>query len=160
MLVLALLGMVMMLAVPAFQSLLQDSLDKEINRLTGVLRLIRNEAVLTRKTFRLMFHLKEGRYSIEEKTAFGNFVPRGDPKALMPHQFPASFVLKDIVVLGNRFERRREAPVPVVVNNSGFVQPFLLHFSEDGKPWTLKVRGFTAKITLEAGDVDFDETER
>lgn len=160
MLVLALLGLTMMLAVPAFQSLLQNSLDREINRLSGVLRMVRNEAVLTRKTFRLVFDLKERRYSVEEKTSFGNFVPRQDPKVLRPHQFPDTFVLTDMVVLGNRFERLRDTLIPITINTSGFVHPFLLHFTQDGKPWTLKVKGFTAKITLEAGDVDFDGKER
>lgn len=159
MLVLALLGMMMMLAVPALQSLLQNSLDKEVNRLSGVLRMVRNEAVLTRKSFRLLFDLKERRYSVEEKTAFGDFVPRQDPKVLRPHRFPDSFVLTDMVVLGSRFERLRDTPVPVAVNTSGFVQPFLLHFTQDGEPWTLRVKGFTAKISLEAGNVDFDGKE-
>ncbi len=157
---LALMGLVMMLAVPAFTSLLQDSLDKEINRLTGVLRMVRNEAVLTGKTFRLMFELRERRYFVEEKTRFGTFVAREDHKALRPHQLPESFELKYIEVFGNRFERLRDRPVPVLVNTSGFVQPFLLHFTEDGKPWTLRVKGFTAQISLEAGDVEFDEFDK
>ena len=146
----------MLLVVPAFQSLLQDSLDKEINRLTGVLRLIRNEAVLSRKSFRLMFYLKEGRYVVEEETGFGTYAPRNQPQVLAPHTFPASFVLRELVVTGSRFERRREKPVPIRINSSGFIQPFNLFFSESGDPWTLKVKGFTGKMSLEAGNDAFN----
>jgi hypothetical protein len=157
MLVLALLGMVMMLAVPAFQSLLQGSLEREINRLTGVVRLLRNEAVLTRRPFRIVFYLKQAKYQVEERTPFGEYVVRQDPKSLRPHRFPESFVLREMVVFGSRFDRLRDQPVPVSINASGFIQPFLLHFSEDGELWTLKVEGFSAEMKLVAGEVGFED---
>jgi len=157
MLVIALLGIIMLLALPAFQSLLQGDLEREMTRLTGVVRMIRNEAVLTRRPFRIVFDLKEGAYAVEQRDSFGRYFQRNEPKSLKPHKLPASIVLRDMKVFGSRFERLREQPVPVAINSSGFIQPFLLHFTEDGKLWTLKVEGFTGDMKLEAGDVDFEE---
>ncbi len=157
MLVLALLGLVTVLALPAFQSLLQGTLEKEMTRLTGVVRLVRNEAVLTRKPFRIVFDLEEARYTVEERTSFGTYVVRREPRSLRPHQFPPSIVLRDMVVFGSRFDHLRKEPVPISINQSGFIQPFLLHFTEDGDPWTLRVQGFTGEMELLAGDAEFDE---
>ena len=159
MVVLTLLAVAMFIAVPTFQSLLQGSVAKEINRLSGVIRLVRSEAILTRKPFRLMINLKEGQYSVEQRTEFGEFIPRDEPKALRPHKLPGSFKLKDIVIFGNRFERSRENTVPIVVSPSGFIDPFSLHFEEDGKAWTLKVSGFSPRIKLEEGNVEFRQED-
>ena len=159
MLVLTMLAVVMFLAVPTFQTLLQDTVDKEIGRLTGVLHLVRSEAILTRKPFRLMVDLKEGRYWVEQRSPAGGYVTLEEPRALRPHNLPDGFKLKGIVIFGNRFESRRTDKVPVVVNASGFIDPFSLHFAVDGKDWTLKVTGFSPRIKLEEGDVEFRQED-
>lgn len=154
MLVLSVLAMMMFLAVPSFQSLLQDSLDKEVNRLGSVIRLVRNEAILTRKAFRLVVDLKQAAYEVEEADEFGRFVSRADPKLLRPYRLPGSFKLTEMVVFGSRFDRERDRKVPVTINPAGFVDPFSLHFLKDGEPWTLLVKGFSARLSLEKGLVD------
>ncbi len=159
MVVLLLLSLMAFLAVPAFQNLLQGPLDSEIKRLTGVMRLLRNEAVLTRTRFRLVFDLKRARYTVEERTRSGEFSERKEPKVLRPHQLPASFRLKDVVIYGRVRERKRDAVVPITIDASGFIDPFLLHFSEGGKDWTLKVLGFTGRVALEEGYVDYRTLE-
>ncbi|MCH7479310.1 MAG: prepilin-type N-terminal cleavage/methylation domain-containing protein [SAR324 cluster bacterium] len=154
MLVLVLLSLTLFLAVPAFQNLTQGSLQREVRRLTGVVRLIRNEAILTRRPFRLMFDLKARRYYVEELSREGKFVLREQPKELAAHTFPPSFVLRDIVVFGDKIGQQRDRAVAVRVDISGLVDPFLLHFSEDGEEWTLKVLGLTGKMELEKGYVE------
>ncbi len=154
MIVMTLLALVMFLALPAFQNLVQSSLDKEINRLTGVVRLLRNEAILTRKPFRLVFDMKKGNYSVQEKID-GKYELRSDPKILDLHQFPSSFVLNDIVVFGKRYNRMEDHQVPINIDSSGFLDSFLIHFTASGKTWTLKVSGFTAKMALEEGHVEY-----
>ncbi len=68
-----LLGLVMFLALPALQNLLEGSLQREVRRLSGVVRLLRNEAVLTNSRFRLMSFLSPLRYKME----YSNFRTRG-----------------------------------------------------------------------------------
>lgn len=160
MLVLTVLAMMMFLALPAFQSLLQDSLDKEINRLGSVIRLVRNEAILTRKTFRFVVDLKEAAYEVEEAGETGEFVSRVDPKLFRPHRLPESFELTDMVVFGSRFDRARDRKVPVTINPAGFVEPFSLHFLKDGEPWTLLLTGFSARLKLEKGRVDLQREDQ
>ena len=159
MLVLVLLAVVMALAVPAFQNLLGGTVAQEINRLTGVIRLIRNEAVLTRRPCRLMIDLKNGKSTVEEKNVFGKYEERDEPKVLRPHRLPRSMVLKEIVVFGNRFGRQRDRTVAVTVSAFGFVDPFLLHFTQDGEAWTLKVTGLTGRMKLEPGNVEFTDKD-
>lgn len=158
--VLTLLAVVMSLAIPTFQGLLKDSLEKEVSRLGGVIRLVRNEAILTRKSFRLMFDLKRSTYAVEEEDQFGRFIPRDDPKLFRPHSLPSSIKLKDLYVYGSRFDREYEKQIPVMINVSGFVDPFSLQFYMDEKPWTILLTGFSAKIKLEEGLSELKHEDR
>ena len=159
--VITLLALVMMMSVPAFTSLLQNSVDKELERLRGVVRLMRNEAILKRRPMRLVFDLAENSYSVEERTDFGEFAPRTDHKILRPHSF-GQLKLLDVVVYGNRYEEPKEQDsdgerrhlVPVVVDVSGLVDPFQIHLSDGDQSWTLKVSGLAARITVEEGYVE------
>lgn len=157
MVVLVLLATIMFLAIPTFQNLLQNSLTREVNRLSGVVRLIRNQAILNHKVFRLVWDLEKGEYLVEERTAFAEFVELRQPKLLARHQLPSSFVLTEITVMGDKFTRLRQTVAPVHIDSSGFIDQFLVHFTESGKPWTLKVKGFSARISLEEGHVEFSD---
>lgn len=160
MLVLVLLVVVMSLAIPTFQVLLQDSLEKEVSRLGGVIRLVRNEAILTRTSFRIMFDLKEASYAVEEEDQFGRFLPRDDPKLFRPHTLPDSIELKDLMVYGSRFDKKYDKQVPIMVNVAGFVDPFSLQLFIDGKPWTIQLKGFSASIKLKEGLTELKQEDR
>ena len=159
--VITLLSLVMMMSVPAFTSLLQNSVDKELERLRGVVRLVRNEAILKRKTMRLVFDMSSNSYSVEERTDFGEFVPRDDHKILRSHNI-SPLELREVVVYGNRYEETPEQDsdgekrhlIPVVIDISGLVDPFQIHLSDGDQSWTLKVSGLAARITVEEGYVE------
>lgn len=164
MLVLGLLVVLMALAMPTFQNLLQSTLQQEVNRLTGVVRLLRNEAVLTNTRYRLMLDLEEGRYSVERQDELGSFVPVSDPRVLSPHAFPRQFVLQDVLLLGKLYRPEESGlsepePLPVVVDASGYVDPFLLHFTHDEEAYTIRVSGFTGRVELLTGRVEELESE-
>lgn len=160
MLVLVLLIAVMSLAIPTFQVLLQDSLEKEVSRLGGVVRLVRNEAILTRRPFRILFDLKKSSYTVEEEDEFGRFLPRDDHKLFRPHTLPDSIELKDLMVYGSRFDRKYDKKVPIMVNVAGFVDPFSLQLFIDGKPWTILLKGFSASIKLKEGFTELKREDR
>lgn len=160
MLVLVLLIAVMFLAIPTFQVLLQDTLEAEVKRLGGVIRLVRNEAILTRKAFRIIFDLKEASYAVEEEDQFGRFLPRDDPRLFRPHTLPDSIELKDLTVYGSRFDKEYGKKVPIMVNVAGFVDPFSLQLFVDGKPWTILLKGFSAKMTLKEGLTELKREDR
>ena len=152
--VLGLLALVMFLALPALQNLLEGSLQREVRRLSGVVRLLRNEAVLTNSRFRLMFDLDKGEYRVEQRDEFGDYEQRDDPKELRPHAFPSSFDIKDLVLFGEVSRAEPETVVPIIIDSSGYVDPFLLHFSDGAAEYTLRVTGFTGRIDLVEGYVD------
>ena len=154
MLVLALLGVVMLIALPAFQNLLQSTLQQEVNRITGVIRLMRNEAVLTNTRYRLMLSLKDNRYFVERQDDLGSYETVKDPKVLSPHRFPADWQSEELLLLGRIFRNDEPDPVPVVVDSSGYVDPFLLHFTQAGENYSLRVSGFTGRVELVNGYVD------
>ena len=154
MVVMGLMALIFFIALPAFQNMLQGPLQREVNRLSGVLRLVRTEAVLTRSRFQLVFDLKKRQYRVDEALNDGSYAARQDPPQFSQHVFPPSFRLRDIVLFGEGGRRLSDQEVPILIDGSGFVVPFLLHFDEDSKPYTLKVRGFSGAAELVQGHVD------
>jgi hypothetical protein len=148
--VLVLLSLIVGVSLPVFQTLLQGQVQREATRLAGLIRALRNEAVLTRSDFRLVVSLKERAYWVEQRVD-GRYRPRTEPSMLRKHSFPAAFRLTDLVVLGGSHTPLIERPVPLTVDASGFVDPFLLHFSVDGAEYTFKVTGFRADMDLLQG---------
>ncbi len=151
MLVLLLLGLLMFLAMPAFQSLLEGTAQRETARLVGVVRMLRNEAVLTRKPFRLVIDLKQGEYLVEERTLDGKYVERSDPRLLAKYRLPKAFQIKDLILNGNTRYPLVDRRVDLMLDVSGFMDPFWLRFSVDGVNYTLKVSGFTSDVDLVKG---------
>jgi len=147
------LALVMGLAVPAFQSLLEGAAQRESARLAGVIRLLRNEAVLTRRPYRLVLDLKEGEYFVEERDSSGAYRPRSEPRLLARYRLPSSMKIKDLVLAGNSRYPLTERKVPLAVDSSGFMDAFALHFSIGGDEYTLTVAGFTAETSLVPGYV-------
>jgi prepilin-type N-terminal cleavage/methylation domain-containing protein len=150
-LVLGLLGLLMLLALPAFQSLLEGTAKRETARLTGVIRLLRNEAVLTRRPFRLVIDLRQAEYFVEERTLDGKYVERHEPSALAKYRFAKGFQIKDLILNGNTRYPLVDQRVDLVLDVSGFMDSFALRFTVDGVAYTLKVSGFTADVDLVKG---------
>lgn len=150
-LIMALLGAVLFLVLPSFQSLLQGTVEKEVNRLTGVIRLLRNEAVLTRRPYRLVIDLKQHEYVVEERTLDGKYVAVTRPPLLAKHAFPPAFQVKDLILNGNTRYPLVERRVEIALDASGFMDPFALRFAVDGVKYTLAVSGFTAEVSLKEG---------
>lgn len=151
--VLALLSLFTFLAVPAFQSLLEGAAQRESTRLTGVIRLLRNEAVLTRRPYRLVVDLKEGEYFVEERDRSGRYNERSDPRLLARYRLPPSMKIKDMIVAGNSRYPLTERQVPLAIDPSGFMDAFSLHFSVGDSEYTLTVSAFTAETSLVSGYV-------
>jgi Tfp pilus assembly protein FimT len=151
--VIVVMSLIAGVSVPLFQNMLQGQVQRESTRLSRLIRVLRNEAVLTQTDFRLVIDLKEQSYWVEAR-AGDQFKPRTDTSALRKYTFPASFRLTDLVVLGGMHAKNsEERPVPITVDATGFMDPFLLHFSVDGVDYTFKVAGFRAAVDLLNGYV-------
>ncbi len=139
MVALAILTLMTLFVLPAFQSLLQGQREREIGRLASVIRLVRHEAILTRTPYRLTFNLDEGSYAVGKRNEAGEFAAVADVRALAPHQLPDELRLQDVMLYGNVNNRLTNQEVPIAFDPSGFMDPFLLHFQDGGEDWTFRV---------------------
>jgi prepilin-type N-terminal cleavage/methylation domain-containing protein len=151
--VLVIVGLIAAVSVPLFQTLIEGQVQREATRLARLIRVLRNEAVLTQTEYRLMMSLKERSYWVESRSN-GKFAARQDSSLLSRHPFPTDMVLTDLVVLGDTHKANvEEKPVPIIVDPTGFVDSFLLHFVVSNTEYTLKVSGFRAEVDLVKGYV-------
>ena len=149
--VMLLLGLTTFMVMPAFQNLLEGRLTREANRLAGVIRLLRNEAVLEGLTFRVMLDMSAGSYWVEQRGAKGDFLIREDVSMLKKHTLPPSVIMERMFMFGEELLPRKDRPVPILVDSSGFVDPFLLFVLDGDEPFTFRVTGFTGKVSLVEG---------
>ena len=152
-LVLMLMGMVMFLALPAFQNMLEGRLQQETNRMSGLIRLLRNEAVLERSNFRIQMDLDMGKYWPEVRSSTGDYGPKEGHSLLRPHEMPPAVRMEKLFMFGKEMRIEKEKPISIRIDASGFVDPFLLHLLDGENPYTLKVTGFTGKVSLVEGHV-------
>jgi len=149
--VMLLLAVTTFMVMPAFQNLLEGRLTREANRLAGVIRMLRNEAVLEGLTFRLMMDMPVSSYWVEQRTPKGEFHIREDVSLLRKHALPSSVVMERMYMFGEEILPREDRPVPVLIDSSGFVDPFLLHLMDGDAPYTFRVAGFTGKVSMVEG---------
>ena len=140
------------LGLPAFQNMLQGGLQGEVKRLTGILRLLRNEAVLTRKPFQLVFDLDAGSYRVMEVAADGTLLPRDEPAEFRPHALPAEIHLREFDLFGAGGQKVRTGEVGVRVDASGFMDPFVLRFTDGDVPYALRVATLAGRLELLQGE--------
>ena len=153
--VIALIGVLLLVTVPNFQRMLQTSLEAETGRLAGMIRALRNEAVLSGARFRLMVDLREQSYFVEMMGQTGEFI-RSDQEYLRLHNLPESMELRALELMGETIRPERDLkPVPIFIDTSGAIDPFTLYFKYQGADYAFRVRGFTGKVELVS-----DETPR
>ena len=147
------MGLMAMMALPAFHNMILGTLDKEVNRLSGIIQMMRNEAVLSNLRYRLVIDLEMASYAVEREVREtpGEYAELTDPSELRPHNLPKGLEIEDFLVLGKRDQRLVEGKVPILIDNSGFVDPFILHFKFAEEEYTLRIRDFTSGLELLEG---------
>jgi len=155
MVVIALIGLLLLIVAPNFQAMLKSPLEVETGRLAGLIRALRNEAVLSGDKFRLMVDLRKGAYFVEKRNQEGDF-SQAELEYLRRHTLPESIELVALEVMGEIIRPERNIkPVPIFIDNSGAIDPFTLYFKNQKKDYAFQVRGFTGKVDLLS-----DETPR
>ena len=151
--VLLVLSLIAGVSDPLFQTLIEGQVQREATRLSRLIRILRNEAVLTQTDFRLVLDLKAQAYWVESRSG-DTYKVRTEAAVLRKHTLPDTMHIVDLVVLGGVHTREaEERPVSITVDSSGFVDPFLLHFTSDGAEYTFKVTGFRTGVDLLNGYV-------
>lgn len=152
---LMLLVLFMVVALPSFQSFVQHERDKEMNRLTNLVRALRNDAILNGKIFRIAFDLKKKTYHVEEREGPDNYKKANNPKLYTSHTFPPEFALQEAKLLGRTYTPNMQKLVLLEINSSGFVDPFVLWFTYEEEAWILEIVGVTGKIKLRPNSQGF-----
>jgi len=151
--VLLLMSLIAGFAVPLFQTLLEGQVQREATRLSQLIRVLRNEAVLTETDFHLVFDLQQPSYWVEARSG-ETYRPRTDDAMLRRHTLPGSFSVTDLTVMGSVYTPRDvQRPVNIAVDPSGFVDPFRLHITVNGAAYTFQVSGFRPEVDLLNGYV-------
>ena len=146
--VLALIGVLLLIVAPNFQRMLQSPLEIETGRLAGMIRALRNEAVLSGARFRLMVDLREQTIFVERMSQTGEFV-QTDQEYLRRRRLPESLELEALELMGDTIRPGRDIkPVPIFIDTTGAIDPFTLHFKYQGEEYAFRVRGFTGKVEL------------
>lgn len=153
--VIALIGVLLLVVAPNFRLMLQSPLAAETGRLAGMIRALRNEAVLSGARFRLMVDLREQAYFVERMDRGGEFA-RSEQEYLRLHKLPESMELEALELMGETIRPERDLkPVSIFIDTSGAIDPFTLYFKYQGADYAFRVRGFTGKVELVS-----DETPR
>ena len=110
-----------------------SALEAETGRLAGMIRALRNEAVLSGARFRLMVDLREQSFFVEMMSQTGEFV-QSDQEYLRRHRLPESMELESRELMGDTIRPERDIkPVPIFIDASGAIDPFTLHFKYRGE---------------------------
>ncbi|MFC1534075.1 Tfp pilus assembly protein FimT/FimU [Thermodesulfobacteriota bacterium] len=152
--VIALIGLVMSLTVPRFQSaILTDDLKGTTRKITGLIRTLRNEAIREQKTFYLKFDLESNRFWIDYPAMTEE--ERG-LKRESASSFPAGVQILDIWYRGEG--KKMSGEMSILFSKRGYIQPSIIHLgSEDGRKYTLVLSPFLGRVKILEDYVDFED---
>lgn len=153
--VLALLSVTLVMVMPALNGALQSEREREISRLSRLIRMIRNESVLTSRRHRILFDLRNNVYAVEWEDAEGGFLPFDQPKILRPHQLPESLRMIEVLPGGEGASPLRDRSVQIIIDSSGFIDPFTLLLREGKALHAIRVATLMGRIDRASGD-DFN----
>lgn len=151
-LVMGLLSLTLVLVTPTFFSMFKGDRDREMSRLVRVMRMARNEAILTGRRHRIWFDLKAHRYEFEQEID-GAFVAYERPRIMRAHALPTALRMVDVIIVGEGSERIRDQRVPIIIDNSGYMDPFMLHVREGQEIITVRSNGLAGRFEVLPGDV-------
>lgn len=142
--VVALIGIVLLLAVPAMRyALLNDDLQITINRITSTARTMRNDAVREQVDYILQFNI-DGR-------TFWTYTADMTPEKRAEKK-QAAFALPDgvkIVSISYPWEEKHiDGEISVTFYKSGVVQPAIIHLAQDERQATLIFEPFLSRIRI------------
>lgn len=150
--VLAVLSMTLVLVMPSLGSMARSETQDELRRLGRVIRMVRNEAVLAGRRHHIEFDLVNNSYAISYEDAELGFVNYERPRSLQPHQLPRRLQLVELRPAGIGAAPIRDRAVEILVDYSGFMDPFTLLLREDKTLHAIRVAGLSGRIEMASGD--------
>ena len=154
MVILILIGIVLVLTIPRFQTgIVTDDLKASTRKIIGLIRGLKDEAVREHKTCFLHFDLESDRYWIDSTVMSEEERARAAENAFaLPegvHVLDVWFRDKGKQMIGRTAIRFSE---------KGYIQPSVIHLgSEDDRVFTLVLRPFLGKVKIHEGYIEFED---
>lgn len=169
-LVLAIIAMVMALGLPAIQRVTYQRINSTTRKFVGLIRTVRNDAVLLNSMYRLVIDLDHKQYWIEnqrEAKLLDDTVPDKKKKPKKGEEAPPSnfnlapkyskepMPMPDGVVFDGVFKEReglvKEGRVYIHFFANGFNEPAILYLKRDGNKnisYSLVIRSTSGKVDI------------
>ncbi len=155
-LVLLILALVLSLVVPHFRDPSRAELHSHVRRLATAFRLLRSEAVLNGRIYRLNYDLERNVYWYNAEAVPGQAEAAAEPSGLLarPVRLPRTVVFSDVVLLGAGKLDRGLAYTRFYPD--GFVDPTIVHMDNGREAFTLAVWPLTGHVTIYEGYRDLE----
>ena len=153
--VLFILGLLLLLIYPKFQSLTEDGLQTASRHLVGVIQYLYHETIATRKIHRLSYDLKASEYRVSVVNSNGELA---SPAPLLERRvsLPRGVTFQDVVTLHQGKVTEGEAYTqffPV-----GLAEKTVIHLADRGKRvFTLEINPLTGRVKVYEGYIEVKE---
>ncbi len=153
--VIVLLGIIMTLTVPRFQTaILTDDLKATTRKMVGMIKGLRDEAIREQRVYFLHFDLESNRFWIDSTGMSEEERARAAEKAFT---LPETVRVLDIWVSSKG--KKMTGQTAIRFSKKGYVQPSAIHLgAEDGREFTLVLNPFLGRVTVYDRYIEFEET--
>lgn len=161
MLVIVILGLVLTVGVPQIFNAFEKNPSIQTKNLTRLIRALRANAVLQQNSFYIVFDFKEQAYHVERVQKEGGRVELESPKWARRQKFPEDILLKQVLATAGdeqtsvlqyeSLDVRNRPPAEVLIDSSGFISPFTLHFVEGDEQWRIRTRSIMGELEMLEG---------
>jgi prepilin-type N-terminal cleavage/methylation domain-containing protein len=143
--VVALLGLFLGLAIPRFRNaLVTDDLKATTRKMVGLVREVRNEAIREQKVYLIHLDLESNRLWIEYAGMGEEEIALAQEQAVV---FPRGVRLLDVWRRGRG--KKADGEVTLHFGKKGYVEQTLIHLgADDGREFTLKLSPFLGTVKI------------
>lgn len=150
--VVLLVSLFTLLAVPLFSGPADGALASSARRISGTVKQLYNEAVLTGREHRLVFYLERGTYAARFRDASGELKPLPGLAEEIRLRDGVSFA--DVTVAG--IGQSSQGEIVTVISPAGWLPETVIHLSGgDARRLTLRVLSFTGTTEVYEGYREF-----
>lgn len=152
--VVVLIGLMMTLTIPRFQTtIVTDDLKSTTRKMVGMIKGLRDEAIREQKVYILHFDLESNRFWIDSTAMNEEERARA---AEMATPFPQGVRVLDVWFSGKG--KKMTGQTAIRFNRKGYVQPSVVHLgSDDGREFTLVLSPFLGRVKVYETYVEFEE---
>ena len=152
--VVVLIGIIMTLTVPRFQTaIITDDLKATTRKMVGMIKGLRDEAIREQSVYFLHFDLESNRFWIDSTGMTEEERARAAEKAA---PLPEGIRVLDIWFSGKG--KKMSGQTAIRFNKKGYVQPSVIHLgSDDGRQFTLVLSPFLGRIRVYDRYIEFEE---